>query len=450
MWRASLPLILGGSASTLMTFVDGLFVAAYSVEAFNALVLAVPLVGTVTAVGSGVAVAAAESFAASRARGARQRAVLVSLILAVLASTIVVWAALAFAPEIARLAGLTAAGALALEYAFFRQYWVWVTPSFPALVALTLLVQLLVSLGRTGAANRIVLGAAAANVVGDAVLVGALGLGVVGAAVATDLALAGAALAAAAVLRRDLTLPRRVRASALARPLGRQALSAAMIFCAMGIFVAGDVMFGRLAAAHSPAAVTLLGIAAQMKSVFLIPTRGVCAAYVAVFGATLAARRAGRYFADYWGATSLVAAFYAAGAVVLFAFAGPLTRLYGDLHAGLLADAVFFLRIAAMSLLVLILGRVAQVGFVALGHPYGAAVQSTLMVGLAYAGAAVMLARDGVRGLAVGQLAGSTLASALVVLWFVTLLGRRRARDAGVAEASAPALARPVLDARAT
>jgi Na+-driven multidrug efflux pump len=438
---ASVPLVLGSSAATLMTFIDGLFVAAQGVASFNALILALPPVSLVSAVASGVGVAASDAYVKAAPGPARDRELLVCGALGLAASVALVAGASIAGPAIAHFYGIDASSGLARERDLLLTYWHYLIASFPLVVFLTVALQLLVAAGKRARATTIVLVIATANLVLDAILIVGLGLGVAGAAVATDLAFALGAGLAWRSLAGTIGWPRVQPMAALVGASGRQLRSAGAVFCSIGVFVVGDLLFGRLAAGLGASAITVLGIADQLKSIIQIPTRGIMAALITILGADLAARRAGEYFPVYWASAALVGVVYLAGACFLLLLGPAAVGWYGGLDPMVRADAVFFLRVAAIGLVLQVPGRVAQAGFLALGYPAGMAAYSVLVVGAAYAGAVMLQDAYGIRGMAVGQMFGLAVANAVSVPYFLRLLRARRLRDSGSA---APAQASPL------
>jgi Na+-driven multidrug efflux pump len=426
---ASLPLVLGSSVATLMTFVDGLFVAAQGIASFNALILVLPPVSLVSAIASGIGVAGGDAYVKAAPGPARDRELLVCGGLALAASVALVVLASMAGPLITRVYALDTLANLRQEQALLLTYWRWLIASFPMVVFLTLALQLLVAAGDRARATSIVLVIAGVNTGLDAVLILGLHLGVVGAAIATDLAFAVGTGLAWSRLARVIGWPRRQRLAPLLGASGRQIRSATAVFCSIAVFVVGDLLFGRLAAGLGASAITVLGIADQLKSIIQIPTRGIMAALITILGTDLALRRTGAYFPVYWASAALVGIIYLAGACFLLLLGHAATGWYGLGQPAVRADATFFLRIAAIGLLIQVPGRVAQAGFLALGSPAGMAAYSVLVVSAAYAGAVVLLEPLGLRGMAVGQVLGLLLANAVFVPYFLRMLRARHLRD---------------------
>jgi Na+-driven multidrug efflux pump len=429
------PLILGSAAASAMTLLDGLYLARYSPAAFNALVLALPLIGLVAAAAGSLAAAAADALA--RARGPRERAMQTAVAFALAAAfgIAALVAAHAGAERIAGSLRLAPDGPMAAEWAHFHTYWRWIAAGFPLQVIFTLQVQVLVALERSRTANRLILLLASVNAVLAPVLIYAAGMGVAGAALATDAAFLAGAVAASGALRGCLRAGWDAAPGEVLRAAARQVANGGVIFCAMAIYVVGDFLYARLAAGHGAAAVAVLGVSEQLRSLLYTLTRGVCSAYITVFGVHLARRRHDRYFPVYRGATGVTGVFLLTGAAVFLVAPRAVLRPYG-LDPALTADAVFFLRVAAATLVVGTLTRVVQAGFLALGKPVGVALQSGLHVGIYYLAAAVLLERVGVRGLALGHMVGAVTSAAVMLPWFYAAV-RRRARRDRAAEAHA-------------
>ncbi len=438
MWKASLPLVLGSTVGPAVVLLDGLFVAGIERAAFNGLVLAIPALALVSGVAAGLAAAGGEAFVRARIEESRRREAAAAVILAVIVGFAVLGAAASGRGALTAWYGLHPGGGLAREGAYLFSYWTWILPSLPAQVLLPVLLQLLVAAGRQRESTRLVVLVAALNMLLDPLLIYGAGLGIAGAALATNTAFAAGVAAAAWRLARPRDFISFRPAGALARAVSRQASDGGMIFGAIGISIIGDLLLAKLAAVHGPGTVTAFGIAEQVSGLFILPTRGICAGFIVVFGAHLSTRSVMRYRPTYRDASLLVALFYFAGAAALVLGAGPIARAYG-FRAAEGAELSLFLWIAAAALLVSIPSRIAQVGFLSLRHAYGVGVFSAVVVGATYLSASAAMGPLGMYGIAVGRLVGAVAATGLMLPFFLALLSRRLHRDGGAEAATAPA-----------
>jgi Na+-driven multidrug efflux pump len=418
-----------------MVFMDGLYLAHLSQAAFNGLLLALPWVSLVSALGSGIAGAAANLISEADGRGdASGRVVLNAYLLAAGLGAFLLLSS-GYAGELIAAFYNLGRPEMASERATFFEYWRWISDSFPLQIFLMLQIQVLVLLGHGRRVNRLLAGLLAANAVLNPLLIFAAGLGVKGSALATNVVFLAGWLWSLSVkpVRADQALwtLRDFIATWEAGAFRRLAWETLMIFVATGVFSVGAILLNAAAFSLGPAHLTAWGICSQFRNLVSLPTRGICSAHIFNFGTALAKGRSGEYAPIFWASCLAVAAVYLPAAMVAAIQPGLVVQLHGVQESRLAALSGDYLRIAALILVANVVLRITQVGFLGLGLPSGLAIQSVVMVSLDYACTLWLIGMGVDHAPAWGMLMGDLCALLLVGPVYWHLLQRRRKADAG-------------------
>jgi Na+-driven multidrug efflux pump len=439
-WLASIPLIIGGSIVTLMAFLDALFIWIFSVKGFNALVLAIPIISFVNAFASGIAASGGDALAKSESMDVSHLNIYVSFLLALLVGISLTLLSYLLLPDICGYYKLDEEN-LKEENVFFISYFLWVLPSFLFQTISALFIQLLVVRKKIRRANFILLWIVIINIALNPILIFVCHLGVKGAAIATDIAfIFGFICCTRELLKEFPQILERKNASFLTfmelkiflKKCLSQFINAFTFFFAIAIFAIYGILFTKLASKFGTIQLTIFGITEQIKGIFTLPTRGVCGAYISIFGISLAKKEHQRYFDIYWSATLIVGVINLLGIILLLIFPDFLIGLFGKFDSHFVLDGVFFLTMGGISLMVSIFPRNAHVGFLSLGHSYGVLLQSILIVVTSYFFSLLFMNRYGFRGIALGQLIGGFLSTVPMLMYYFFLLKRRIATDSKI------------------
>ena len=429
--RDALPLIYGGVIATLMTFLDGVYLSWYSTNAFNALVFVIPLVGIVGGIGSALAAATANKV--TRTMSWHEKIInffTVTFLLFAL-SVLVVIAALCMGGGILSFYGLQANQ---LESIFLLEYWHWILPSFPVQLGLVVMIQVLVIYRKLQFANILLTIITITNVILSPILIFALELGVVGAAISTDLSyLLGMSIFLIKFKANLLDYTRYVQEqsffrrewSLVQKSLKQLSLDMTMIFFSVIVFSVGTLFFNKLAAQHSILAVTVLGVSEQLKAIFTLPSRGVLGAYITSFANVISEKRIGEYWKLYWAVTAVMAIIYLPGVAFFSFFTREINVLYNVTDPEVQSYLAYFILVNAVFLLTIIIPRTAQISFLSLNRPFLVFLQSISMVVSSYLAAVYLMKIQGLKGLVLGQLLGTIITNVVFFIFFFRLMNLR-------------------------
>ena len=436
-WTSSVPLIIGGSIITLMTFLDAIYISIYSLEGFNALLLAIPILSLINAFASAIAVSSGDALSKSLSKKDSYTNLYVSFSLGIITSVLVIFFAYFFLDDINHFYGLEKIE-LSNVKRYFNNYFIWIIPSFIFQTFTALLIQVLVVRGKTKKTNIILIWTGIINIILNPIFIFVMKLDIIGVAIATNIAFLFSFLFCLIVAIKEFPflMSKRMmmmsffkeQKDTIKKGLS-QFVNSMTLFFAIAIFAIYGIVFTRLATSFGIVALTIYGISEQLKNIFIVPARGVCAAYISVFGKSLAIKKVDQYYNIYWSATLIVGLINFTGIVLLLFFPKFLLTFFGEFENETLSDAVFFLAMGSAFLFVSILPRNSHVGFLSLGHSYGLVLQSFLIVGLSYFSAKHLSQTYGFRGLALGQLVGAILANTPMLFYFFYLLNRRIKRD---------------------
>jgi Na+-driven multidrug efflux pump len=439
MWRYSLPLIFGGVLSTVITFMDGVFMAKYSINALNAIILVLPFVNLAGSIAAGLAVAATDMMGKERGGGNYDNILGVTLLLGVLLALVLIIAGYFLLPQITRAVGLLNSAEWNEEFRFFNSYWRWIVPSFLSLTLITVCIQVLVFFKRNRKANQILLVITLVNLLLNPLFIFGFNWGIKGAALATNLAyLSGLLMAFAFFRHRICRIVNAARNSILLRNVvpvfcktaGKQLQTAGVVFLSISAFIVGSILVNKLCVAQGALAVSVVGISEQIKSLVVMPSRGVVSAYMIIFNKELLHKKTHNYYPVYWTATLLTGFIYGIVILVYLIFPGLVMRLYVNNPDPIFSNTfIYAFSVSAIVLFFSIFVRAAQVGFLNLGHSYMVFLHSVLQVAATWFFAKWFSDQYGVKGIIDGQLAATLIISLLIFIFYFFLLRRRIKKD---------------------
>ncbi len=422
--------------STIITLMDGLFLIRYSIHAFNAVVLVIPLVGLVTSLGSGLAVAVAEGLGREKDKGKYVQHIIASMLLATVVSLVLIVFAYARPGLFSSLAGLGSGDALQEEKHYFSEYWLWITPTFLFQMLLIPGLQVLIYFGRTRKSNIILTLLAVTNLVLAPVFIFSLHMGTMGAALATDAAYVSGLVVAYLLNKveiQQLLMNSRQKIHLLFHEgkgiLFKQLKTAMLVFCSISTFIAGNILLNNLAASMGIAALSVTGASEQLKSFFTLPTRAVTGSYLVTFYESLKRKAIAEYVPVYWNATVIVAGLYGIAILAFLLIPGFFIFIYHFEAPHLASDFRYVLFVSAMILLLSIFTRTAIVGFLGLDRPFMLFFQSAFTVGAGYFFSWLFSGRYGLRGIIDGQLLGMIIVTLFACGYFFFLLHRQIRAD---------------------
>ncbi len=423
LFYSSIPLIYGGTISTLMTFLDGVYLSHYAKEAFNALILIIPIIGIIGGIGSSLAAATANKLTKSDTAKAKKLDLFIITMMLFIISVVVTLLAIVVASKILSFYTLDTNQ---LEAIYLIEYWYYIIPSFFIQIILVVAVQLLVIYSKLRTANLLLTIITLINIVLSPILIFTFNLGVIGAAISTNIAyfigFGYLIIKFYNQLKQFLNFAKAqniiVEFKSYITPLKQISLDMTMIFFSVIVFSVGNIFFNKLAMGHGFLAITVLGISEQLKSVFVLPSRGVLGAFITHFGKFIKEKRKKEYWSLYWAATFIIALIYIPGALFFIIGRDFIASMYNITDLAIKSYLDYFIIINSILLVTIVISRAAQVSFLCLQKPVLLFLQSIAIVLFSYFGAVYALESNGIKGIVMGQFLGTLLANMIFFILF--------------------------------
>jgi Na+-driven multidrug efflux pump len=430
----AIPLLIAGVLSTLMGFTDGVFLAHYDSNAFNALVLLLPVVTLIAALGTGIGVAFADQFTKMITVKGKAETLVVSSLLLFISCTIVTLACAVgfeyFWHEIINSNNILEKDILK-NYA--RIYWFWIIPTYWFQAIMNIVMQWLTISMKLRKANGLLLLIAVTNTILNPLLIFYVNMGIKGAAIATCLSfLVGLVLFV--YMYRKLLLKslkaivlysKVIKTGFFGRAMRTQLINVLSVFAAMGVFSVGQVFFNQIAVNLGARALILYGIVEQIKTIVTIPSRGVTGAYLIEFANAIKSKMTENYYTIYWASTVIIGCIYVLGCILVWFFPGMINNIYNISESGQInvLNELFIYLIVLF--LLAILPRASQVAFMSLEKGYLLFLQSVVFITSSIFLSKYYANELGIIGLLKGQVIGMAVTFLVFFPAFVYLMNKK-------------------------
>ncbi len=421
--------MLGGFISSAMTLIDSFFIARYSLHAFNAIILVLPLIEIIISLSSAIGASLVNLLGKEQNTDYYKYHIsfgfLINLILCAVITV------LCYAGKDTALAAVGLSGnRMPIEQEYFSAFWKYITPSFFLQMFFSMCLQLLVFSRQTRFANLLMLLVTLVNLFFDFLFVVVFDFGVKGAAIATLLAFLTGLLVA--IFRYRTIIKGAVREIQLRvcrylwkDSVGAQLYTSFILFISLSTYVIGNILINNLAVLYGSTAVTVLGVSEQLKALFTLSTRGITGAFIIEFNASLKKKETTGYWPLYRNATLLVGLLYGVGIILFTLFPQLLLSIFSISDPAVTELMHYSFQIAAILFIVLTISRIGQVGFLCLGYSYVLFLQSLSGVTLMYLCARHFSGLRGIPGIIDGQLLGFFLTALLFVPLYFLMLQKR-------------------------
>ncbi|GAA3627273.1 MATE family efflux transporter [Flavivirga jejuensis] len=433
MFLNSLPLAFAGLLSVLIGFIDSLYLSNYSLEAFKALSLIIPILGIVGSMGIAIGAALVNSMANYEGKGEKQR-VYFSTIFLILISYIIIVIFTIFGYDRFINFNNLQDHSNAKILVFFTQYWFAIVPLYLFVLVLNVVTQYLSYRNKNKEIIYILSIIVISNLILNPIFIFYLDLGVIGAALASIVSLTlGNLYFALRQKRLQKFLSLVVKPKDYLKKMGTilkvQSKVAFSVFLAIAIFALGSIFFNQLAIKQGNEFLAVIGLIEQLKLLMIFPTRGVTGAFLIMFEKAISLRQVNTYWKLYWSATTIIAAICIFEALLIFFFSDLLFRLFNIESESMIKIMEVLLISLYFYFLVNILPRASQVGFITLGKSYLLFLQSLFSVLFGYILTYLLVGNIGKEWFIHGQSLGVFIATTIFLLIFRSMLKKRIKAD---------------------
>jgi putative MATE family efflux protein len=321
-----------------------------------------------------------------------------------------------FAPRLLRILG--AEGDYLLHG---LQYLYGIAPAAVLMFVSAVFIGILQGEGMMKHVMRAMITGTVANIILDPIFIFPLGMGVVGAALATDIAQALAVGYMLSVFLRRKTLVavqwklRQVQGATI-RKIAAVGFpqSVAQILMSFSFLI-----FNRVVVSLDPLALTAFALCGRMDQAVLMPSFAVAAALVTMVGQNAGRRNFDR-IREIWSRALLAAGVVVAAVAAAMVLLAPLIYPFFSNIDGVVRYAVLQTRIMEFSFLFAVVGILGAALFQAIGHPLPAVMLTLLrlvIIGVPATLLFVYVLDLGMYGVWLGLIAGNSLSAAVTMFW---------------------------------
>jgi len=406
--KISFPLTLATASATILIFIDSLFATRISIESYEAVFLTLPIMGIGTGIGIGLAAAIADLISKETDLSNIKRLIAASLVLSLLSICAFLYVAIFHVESIESVAGLTELDSDSLIPIEFRKYWQVVLWTFPMQILFALSIQYLTILKKQKAGIYIVLMLLVLNVILDYWFTQILPWGVEGLAYSTMGVFSAGVLVSILPLRKEeyfhWPYPS-IYNKAFAVAFGKLSLTTFLIFLTIVIFSIAGIILNKMALRLSTAALVTYAVFRQIMEVIILATRGLSGGFIIYFGNAIRDKATAEYFPIYWAATAWIAVVNIIGCILMYFYPHALINLFDNIELSLYSDIVYILMLGVIILLIFIIPKMAQIGFISLNRPILLVLCSVVFVIVQVVTAYYWIQSYGVFGLAYAEIA---------------------------------------------
>ncbi len=418
--KISLPLTLATASSTILVFIDSLFATRVSIESYEAVFLTLPIMGVGMGIGIGLSAAIADLISKEKMLSNIKRLVAASFLLAFLSVTLFLYVSifhLEMIEQVAGLADLDQESRIPIE---FRKYWKVILWTFPMQILFALSIQYLTILEKQKEGIYIVLMLIILNVILDYSFTQVLSWGVEGLAYSTMGVFSAGVLVSIIPLRRDAYFQSPyppIFDRAFASEFGRITMLTFLIFLTLVIFSIAGIYLNKMALTLSTASLVAYAVFRQVMEVIILATRGLSGGFIIYLGNAIRDRSTEEYFPIYWAATAWMAIVNGLGVLLLLFCPYLLIGFFDNIDPKIYPDIIYMFYLGALILLIFILPRMGQIGFISVNKTVPLILSSAVFVVVQLITAIYLIKDYGVFGLAYAEIA----ASVSTLLFFLPL-----------------------------
>lgn len=435
-WKTSYPLILGAIVFSSLGIIDGIFLANYSQVAFNATIIATPLINLVICIGTGLGVAVTNVISRNNEQLKSIYYIIIIIILSVLISLIVIVSFYISSEKLFERLGYNL-NAFPLLRKSVSDFWLWLIPSFFNLILLLIIIQLCVYYGKNKLANTGLFIIFIFNLILNPICIFFLNLGIKGSAVSTNISLiSGVCFFVFHYYKKFKVNVFLISKKILLQRSGaitiRLLYDFLIIFASTIVFIIGGFLVNKTAYRLGQEAFVITGLIETIKSFFVLPTRAVTGAYIIEFNKKLKEKKYSEYFPAYWAATLLQGIIYSAG-VILFLFFGSAIKIIYNLNKSAFSISEETLKYcfhnSAFLLIIFTFMRNLQLSFLCINRNIYVFTFSVFNVTTFYLLSNYLSSEYGVKGLFDGLLLGNFITLLVFFLLFYLLIKKRIEQD---------------------
>ena len=366
--------------------------------------------GVGTGIGIGLAAAIADLVSKENELEKIKRLIAASFLLSFFSILGFLYVAIFHMEMIERVAGLQELADDSLITSEFRRYWKVILWTFPMQILFALTIQFLTILEKQKEGMYIVLFSVVLNIILDYGFTQILPWGVEGLAYSTMGVFSVSVLLSFVSLRKQMwfTLPYpSLLNKKFFQAFGKLSLTTFLIFLTIVIFSIASIILNKLALKLSTAALVTYAIFRQVMEVIILTTRGLSGGFIIYLGNAIRDKMANEYFPIYWAGTAWIAVVNLIGVMLMVFFPELLINFFDNIDIILYPDIKYIFILAALMLILFILPRLAQIGFISLNRADLLVGYSVVFVGVLISTAFVWTKQYGVFGLAYAELAAS-------------------------------------------
>ncbi|WP_103069477.1 MATE family efflux transporter [Aquimarina sediminis] len=433
MFLNSLPLAFAGLLSVLIGFIDAFYLSNYSLDAFKALSLVIPILGIVGSIGIAIGAALINSIANYERAGKKDVVYFSTLFLTIFCYVVIALGAFLFHDSFSGFNDLNLDSNQTIQE-YFTEYWFAIIPLYLLVLIINIITQYLSYRDNNREIINVLLIVVFLNVILNPLLIFYFDLGVRGAAWASILSLFFGIVFFSMRDNRLVKLGRLLSSSfTYAKQMGvvikAQFKVAFSVFLAIAIFAIGSIFFNQLAIKQGSEFLALIGLIEQLKLMMIFPTRGVTGSFLIMFEKSIAEKETQKYWKIYWSATLIIGLICLIEGVLIFVFSDSLLNLF-NIESDSSRDMIAILLTSLyLYFLVNILPRASQVGFITLGKSYLLFLQSLFSILLGYLFTYFLVEYFGKKWFVDGQTIGVLVATTVFLILFRNMLNQRIHRD---------------------
>jgi len=359
-------------------------------------------------IGIGLSAAIADLISKEKILDNIKRLISASFLLAFMSILGFLYVAIFHLEMIERVAGLAELDSSSLIPAEFRKYWKVILWTFPLQILFALIIQYLTILEKQKAGIYIVLMLLVLNVILDYWFTQILPWGVEGLAYSTMGVFTAGLLCSIVPLIKEkyfqLPYPT-IFDFPFISAFGRLTLTTFLIFLTIVIFSIAGIILNKMALKLSTAALVTYAVFRQVMEVIILTTRGLSGGFIIYLGNAIRDRATEEYFPIYWAATAWIGLINIIGAGLMVFFPQPLISLFDNIDTQLYPDIAYIFLMGAIILIIFIVPKMAQIGFISLNKAGLLVLCSVVFVTVQILAAYYWIGEHGVFGLVYAELA---------------------------------------------
>jgi Na+-driven multidrug efflux pump len=313
-------------------------------------------------------------------------------------------------------------------YKLFSQYWDIVKWSLPLQIFFSISIQILNILKKDKIGIIIIIVCNLLNIIGNFLFTQIYPFGIKGLGYSTVIVFLSGLIVAliyiskAEFIGADLN---RKDSDRFKKSIRKLSVNSILIFLSIGVFNIGSLIFNHLALSISSNTLIIYGVSSQIRQMFSLTTRGFSGGFLVQLGTVIKERQYTSIIPIYWSATLWIGIVYVLGCLLMMITPNSLINIFGNTSQNLTAHISYFLFIGGFILLIQILPRMSQIGFLSIESPHYLVIQSVFLVFIESLFAYYLIQISGYKGLILGQLFGNLLTTIIFVPLFFYLIQKK-------------------------